>query len=228
MLKWALILLLCFVIPFIGIPWLGYELWRSSQQKLDEDTLDNVIDAVMPMSQTKFPDKEGYRRELTGSINNFEAKWQKRRLFEGAVTEPGTLNGHLTIARDFTLLLVAGRIWRVDDYTSYCAERDKQPIQELLDEWALKVSSEQSWREVQLVELQQRAKALEIKILKELKSGKDMNEILDSKQNELLDVQVSNGTWIVSYQKQLIFLNGLGFAVKAQPNEISFSYDKYS
>ena len=53
-------------------------------------------------------------------------------------------------------------------------------------------------------------------------------KILDSKQNELLGVQISNGTWTVSYQKQLILLNGLDFAVKTQPNEISFPYDKCS
>jgi len=228
MLKWALILILCFALPFIGIPWLGYELWKSSRQKLDDDTLDNAFNAVGPISQTKFAHKDDYLNELISSINNFESEWQNRRLFEAAVKEHGKLSEHFTIARDYTALLVAGRIWRIDYYTGYCAELDRRPLQELLEEWALEVTSEQSRREVLLVELQQRAKALEIKILKELKAGSGWKKILDSKQNELLDVQISNGTWTISYQKQLILLNGLDFAVKAQPNEISFPYDKCS
>ena len=228
MLKWSIIILLCFVLPFIGIPWLSYELWKTSRQKMDDDTLDDVFNAVMPISKTNFSNKEDYLRKLNDSINNFEDMWQNRRLFEAAVEEPGRLNGYLTIARDYTTLLVAKKMWKIDYYKNYCAELDKQPIHELLEEWTLKVLSEQGCREAHLTELRQRAKALEIKILKELEAGTGWKEIRDSVQNKPLDVRISNGTWTISYQKQLILLNGLDFAVKAQPNELTFSYNQYS
>ena len=217
MIKWTAIITLCFLLPFIGVPWLGYELWEISKQKEDDAFYDKLFDPIYEIRETDFANHDDYLSKINKILTIFETQWNTGTLFESAYKEPGQ-----TLAKDLTTLRVAEKMWTINTYEKYCVNADREPVRELIEEWDLKVKAQQSGCQEKLSKLRQIADDVKSEIIANLKSGKTWQEARDQKSSNLVQVTVKNGTWTISYETELVLWTGARFAFMNKPTEIVF------
>ena len=70
--------------------------------------------------------------------------------------------------------------------------------------------------------LHSKAEELQQKILSDLDKHVGWKEIVDEYAKHLFDVSVENGEWRISYERSLIILTDVSFAMAQRPNQITF------
>ena len=152
----------------------------------------------------------------------FEKKWQSNTLFETAYKESYSV---VTVARDYSRLKVAEKLWTIEIYNSYCMKVDHDPIAELVEDWQEKIKAQEVLYQTTLDDLSKKAVDIKIEISDRQRAGVTWQQIRSEVQSAPLEISIKNGVWTISYETQLVLLTGPHFASKHRPNEITIKHE---
>ena len=88
--KISIILILCIFLPPIGIPWLGYELWKNHNKKND-DVWNKTSEKMGPL-KSDFKSQDAYLSVVENEIRIFEDAWLNGKLFKNIPSDVRNLS----------------------------------------------------------------------------------------------------------------------------------------
>ena len=187
--KISIILILCIFLPPIGIPWLGYELWKNHVKKNDNAVWNKISEKMGPL-KSDYKSQEGYLSVVENEIRIFEDAWLNGELFKN-------------IPSDVRNLSFNRRIWSKEKYEKLSLDITQTPKKDLIEYWQYQINKqEDSWISMYDAQLNL-AEITKSKILKEIRKGLTWQSILDGQQTSIGDcgVQVSyeDDTWTISF-----------------------------
>ena len=212
--KWIVSVLLCLIVPPIGIPIIGYLIWKQMSDRKFEENLDKISGKFGPI-KTDFLTRQDYLNELEISLNRLENLWRKSRLFEpdGLCEELGPNRSYVFDGEQY---------WSLNRYQKDCRELLRNPIPELVEQWQEFLSSHHEFAiEIRNI-LHTRAKCIKGEIISQMEQGVDWKSLAQKHSNDGFEVTRENGVWTVSYETALMGLYGPEFALTNRPNYVSF------
>ena len=84
MLKWILIIILSIGLPFIGIPWLIFELWKYYGEKRADAYFDAAMKPLRGTVEKDFNNREDFISQVKNDLASFEQMWRSRKMFSNA------------------------------------------------------------------------------------------------------------------------------------------------
>ena len=222
--KWALIIVLIFVLPPIGILWSVYELWKKKILEKDTVTWDQVQKAVSSNTDIKhkqdFLSGEKWKEEvksLTISVVQLETLFRKGKLFE-----------NIGFKQEAEPLFVGGHYWTKKRYQEVCAEVGRAPILELIDYWEVKIADTLDMFKSIQDRHKNMAAEIKPKILQDLKTGHPWHRILDRlrEADSSIEVSYANGVWTLSWENALACICSESWMSKNRPHSMHFRSDE--
>jgi hypothetical protein len=188
-LKISIILILCIFLPPIGIPWLGYELWKNHVKKNDNAVWNKISEKMGPL-KSDYKSQEAYLSVVENEIRIFEDAWLNGELFKN-------------IPSDVRNLSFNRRIWSKEKYEKLSLDITQTPKKDLIEYWQYQINKqEDSWISMYDAQLNL-AEITKSKILKEIRKGLTWQSILDGQQTSIGDcgvkVSYEDDTWTISF-----------------------------
>jgi len=175
-------------LPPIGIPWLGYELWKNHNKKND-DVWNKTSEKMGPL-KSDFKSQDAYLSVVENEIRIFEDAWINGELFKN-------------IPSDVRNLSFNRRIWTKEKYEKLSLDITQKPKKDLIEYWQYQINKqEDSWSSMYDDQLKL-AEITKSKILKEIQEGLTWQSILDGQHTSIVGhgvkVSYENETWTVSF-----------------------------
>ena len=214
--KWILAIGLSVVLPFVGIPFLLYMLWKNEDNRQWGRFRKSVSRQIKGPDRSDYQSDEAYRKEVELEVARLEQLWRSRELFKFKSRQVEKISGGNSLRID-------GNFWTIKKYTDFC--RDillRAPISELIEEWRSDIEESLKFQIDEKQRLHSKAEELQQKILSDLDKHVGWKEIVDEYAKHLFDVSVENGEWRISYERSLIILTDVSFAMAQRPNQITF------
>jgi len=212
--KWILTIGLSLVLPFVGIPLLFYMLWKNEDDRQWGLFKKSVSRQIKGPDRSDYHSDEAYRNAVELEVARLEQLWRSRELFKSMQVEK--ISGGNSLRID-------GKFWTIKKYTDFCTDvLLREPINELIEEWRTDIEESLKRQVYEKQRLHTEAEGLQQKILSDLDKHLGWKEIMDKYTKHLYDVSVENGEWRISYERSLIILTDVSFAIAQRPNKITF------
>ena len=207
----------CIFVPFLGLPWLFYEIWQGEKKKREDAYFDKLFEPVTGALEKNFSRSEDYIKEKRKEVDLLENAWRSRGLFE---------EKRSNVSLDDSTLHVGGQAWWINKYESQCSRISRPAIPELIEEW--RVRSRKRYEYYERIKKDYHKKATNIKreITKTLAEGETWIEVLSKYEKNVIRVSLEHSVWKISYHDILELMTEKLFAMQQLPNEISFSLSK--
>ena len=212
--KWMLAIGLSVVLPFVGIPILFYMLWKNEDDRQWRRFKKGVSRRIKGPDRSDYHSDEAYRNEVDLEVDRLEELWRSRELFKSMQVEKVSGGNSL---------IIDGNFWTIEKYTDVCKDvLLRAPISELIEEWRTVIEEYLEFQIGEKQRLHTEAEGLRQKILSDLDKHVGWKEIVDKYAKHSFDVSIENGEWRISYERSLITLTDVSFAITQRPNQINF------
>ena len=132
MLKWILIIILSIGLPFIGIPWLIFELWKYYGEKRADAYFDAAMKPLRGTVEKDFNNREDFISQVKNDLASFEQMWRSRKMFSNADIKD--------LVEERSLIKLGDKYWSLERYEKLCRkELHREPIPELVEEWKYQI-----------------------------------------------------------------------------------------
>ena len=219
MLKWILIIILSIGLPFIGIPWLIFELWKYYGEKRADAYFDAAMKPLRGTVEKDFNNREDFISQVKNDLASFEQMWRSRKMFSNADIKD--------LVEERSLIKLGDKYWSLERYEKLCRkELHREPIPELVEEWKYQIEENiQSFISYKK-KFNKDAVKIKTEIKKQLADGDNWLAIVKRYENSSLQVSCENSNWCISYDQHLSFFCNFHWAMAQRPNEITFDIKK--
>ena len=201
MFKWVLAVILSFVLPFIGLPWLLYLIHKANQETRDEQQFASLRRTMGVEEQSDFASKEAFQSEINSQLDGFENKWRAGRLFQNSDFHP-------------TFTFHSGINWSKETYLNKCQQANRKPIPEIFEDFDSELESSHRYVEGQISAFSKFVEDAEIDVKERLESGAARRTILDAYNDphahgprKLVSVSCEHSVWTVDATQMLLSVN---------------------
>jgi len=219
MLKWLLILILCGVIPFVGVPWLIFEVWKYYRDKKADAYFDEAMKPLRGTVERDFKNREDYIAQVNDDLRSIEQIWRSRKMFSSIEIKD--------LVEERSLVKIGNHYWSLEKYEKLCRnELNREPIPELVEEWKFQIDD--NLKSFVSVKNKFHTDAIKMKseIQQHLADGGNWLTIVKRYENSPLHVSCENSTWYISYDAPLRLFCNFHWAMAQRPNEISFTINE--
>ena len=201
MFKWVLAVILSFIPPFIGVPWLLYLIHKATQEARDEKQFAGLRRSMGMEEQSDFSSKEVFQSEINSQLDGFENKWRAGSLFQNSHFHP-TFTSH------------NGINWSKETYLAKCKQVHRKPIPEILEDFDLELERSHKYVEQQISSFSKFVEDAASDIKARLESGDGRRRILDAYNDptshgfkKLVSVSCEHSVWKINATHNLLALN---------------------
>jgi hypothetical protein len=219
MFKWIFIIILSITLPFIGIPWLIFELWKYYGEKRADAYFDAAMKPLRGTVEKDFTNREDFISQVKDDLASFEQMWRSRNMFSNVDVK--------ALVEERSLVKLGDKYWSLERYEKFCRkELNREPIPELVEEWKYQIEENLKTFTSFKKEFHKDALKIKAKIKKYLGVGEDWLTIVKKFENSPLQVSCESSIWCISYDAPFKLICDRSWATSQHPNEISFTMKK--
>ena len=219
MFKWILIIILSITLPFIGIPWLIFELWKYYGEKRADAYFDAAMKPLRVTVEKDFSNRADFISQVKDDLASFEQMWRSRKMFSDVDVKD--------LVEERSLVKLGDKYWSLEKYEKLCKnELNREPIPELVEEWKTQIDDNLKSFVSFKKKFHKDAIKMKSEIQNQLADGDNWLTIVKRHENSPLHVSCENSTWCVSYDAILRLFCNFHWALAQRPNEITFATKK--
>lgn len=219
MFKWIIIIILSITLPFIGIPWLIFELWKYYGERRADAYFDAAMKPLRGTVEKDFSNRADFISQVKDDLASFEQMWRSRKMFSNVDIKD--------LVEERSLVKLGDKYWSLERYEKLCRkELHREPIPELVEEWKYQIEENIKSFVSYKKEFHKDALKIKTEIKKQLTDGDNWLAIVKRYENSTLQVSCENSTWCISYDQTLSFICNFHWTMAQRPNEIKFTIKK--